>query len=146
MAAMLDAIRESWAWTGLDAADVVRTNEFGNVIVRAADGAIWRICPEELSCKIIAHNDAEYEALWASEEFQLDWRMERLVEIVRVALDPVESGQCYCLKVPAVLGGRYDVANLGTIRRRELIGFAGDVARQIKDVADGGFVKFTRTN
>jgi hypothetical protein len=44
-----------------------------------------------------------------------------------------------------VLGGKYDVANFGTISRRELVAFAGDIAEQIKDVPDGAKVKFTFT-
>jgi hypothetical protein len=78
---MLNTIRESWGWTGLDAAEVVVTNDFGNVIVRAADGALWRICPEELSCKVIARDEAEYEAITASKDFRLDWEMARLVAV-----------------------------------------------------------------
>jgi hypothetical protein len=38
---MLDIIREAWGWIGLDPADVVATNSFGNLIVRATDGAYW---------------------------------------------------------------------------------------------------------
>jgi hypothetical protein len=30
----------------------VLTNDFGNLIVRAADGAFWRICPERLSDRV----------------------------------------------------------------------------------------------
>ena len=57
---VLNAIRESWAWTGLDAAAIAVTNQFGNVIFRASDGAFWRICPEELSCEMLARNEAGY--------------------------------------------------------------------------------------
>ncbi len=142
---MLTTIRESWGWTGLDPAAVTATNAFGNVLVRAADGAYWRICPEELSCKVVAGNDAEFDALLGSEEFQIDWQMTRLVRIAQTALAPVAEDRCYCLKIPAVLGGKYDAANFGTISRRELIAFAGDIAEQIKHLPDGANVKFTFT-
>jgi hypothetical protein len=141
----LQAIRESWGWTGLDPAAVTATNAFGNVLVRATDGTHWRICPEELSCEVVAGSDTEFEALLASEDFQIDWQMTRLVEIAQAALGTVADDRCYCLKIPAVLGGKYDVANFGTISRRELVAFAGDIAEQIKDVPDGAKVKFTFT-
>jgi hypothetical protein len=43
------------------------------------------------------------------------------------------------------LGGKYDVANFGTISRRELVAFAGDISEQINDVPDGTRVKFRFT-
>jgi len=142
---VLTTIRESWGWTGLDPAAVTATNAFGNVIVCATDGAYWRIRPEELSCEVVARDDAAFKALWASEAFQVDWQMTRLVELARAALGPVDEQRCYCLKTPAVLGGAYDTANFGTITRQELLAFSGDVAEQIKDVPDGASVKFAWT-
>ena len=87
---MLTTIRESWGWTGLEPVAVTATNAFGNVIVRAADGAYWRICPEELSCEVVARNDTEFDALYSDEDFQLDWQMERLVQVARATLGPVD--------------------------------------------------------
>jgi len=143
---LLTTIRESWGWTGLDPAAVTATNAFGNVIVRATDGAYWRICPEELSCKIVARDDVEFDALWANETSQVDWRMTRLVEIAQATLGPVDADSCYCLKMPAALGGAYDAVNVGTITRRELLAFTGDVAEQLKDVPDGANIKFEWTD
>jgi hypothetical protein len=138
-------IREAWGWAGLEPAAITASNAFGNILVRAVDGAYWRVCPEELSCKVIARNDAELEALQASEDFQVDWQMTRLVKIAQAVLGQVTDQRCYCLKIPAALGGKYEAANFGTITRRELIAFAGDVAEQIKDTPDGTPVKFEFT-
>jgi hypothetical protein len=142
---VLTTIRESWGWTGLDPTAVTATNAFGNVLVRATDGAYWRICPEELSCEVVARDAAEFDALWANEDFQVDWQMTRLVELAQATLGPLDDERCYCLKLPAVLGGAYDAANFATITRRELLAFTGDVAEQIKDVPDGGSIKFEWT-
>jgi hypothetical protein len=138
---MLDTIRDAWKWIGLDPAEVVAENAFGNLIVRATDGAYWRICPEELSCEQVARDAGEFAALSGGEEFRTDWEMARLVEQARQKLGPLSPGRCYCLKLPAVIGGTYDAANMGTISRAELISFAGDMAEQIKDVPDGGQIK-----
>ena len=51
---MLNVIEHAWGWIGLEPAEVVEQNLFGNVVVRATDGEVWRICPEELSCAVIA--------------------------------------------------------------------------------------------
>jgi len=118
-----------------------RGNSFGNLIVRATDGAYWRICPEELSCKKIADNAEQFAALSATDEFRTDWEMARLVEQARQTLGPLAAGRCYCLKLPAVLGGSYAADSMGTISRRELVSFSGDIAEQLKDVPDGSHIK-----
>jgi hypothetical protein len=135
---MLDTIRKAWGWIGLEPAEVVATNSFGNLIVRTADGAYWRICPEELSCQQVARNADEFATLSDEIEFRTDWEMLRLVELARQRLGPLPEGRCYCLKLPAVIGGNYDATNLGTISLIELISFSGDMAEQIKNVPDGG--------
>jgi hypothetical protein len=143
---MIDTIRQAWSWIGLIPAEIVESNSFGNLIVRAVDGTIWRICPEELSCKVIAEDFCKFTELRANEDFQLDWQMTRFVELAERKLGPPGGGKCYCLKLPAVLGGTYDEANFGTIAVKELISFAGDIAEQIKDVPDGGQIQIEIIN
>ena len=129
----------------MDPAAVTATNAFGNVIARAADGAYWRICPEGLNRHVVARDDAAFEVLRATEEFQAVYQMTRPVELARAALGPVSGERCHYLMVPAVLGGAYDAGNLGTITRGELLAFTGHVAEQIKDVSDGASVQFEWT-
>jgi len=69
----------------------------------------------------------------------------RLVDLAAAKLGPVPDDRCYCLKVPAVLGGQYEVSNFGTNSRNELISFSGDLAQQIKDLPDGAQVSLTLT-
>jgi len=143
---VLNTIKQSWGWTGLDPAAITAVNEFGDLIVRATDNAYWRICPEQLSCKIVARTTDDFNTLWTDDAFQLDWQMARLVTIAEGKFGAVSEDRCYCLKLPAALGGLYDSENLGTISRVELIAFAGDLAQQIKHTPDGAMVKLTLTN
>lgn len=121
-------------------------NEFGNVIFTDEDGTYWHICPEELSCEIIAADGEAFARLQTTDAFATDWATRELVERARAALGTPEAERCYCLKIPAILGGGYDLANIGTIDGRELIAFAGDVARQIKDCPDGAQVRLKITD
>ena len=138
---MISTIRSAWSWAGLDPAEIVATNAFGNYIVRATDGTYWRICPEEPSCKKIADNELGYLAVLGNEEFITDWEMQPLVESAVKKFGAQPSDRCFCLKMPAVLGGEYDAHNIGTIARKELISFAGDIAEQVKDVPDGAKIE-----
>ncbi len=120
---------------------ITAANAFGNVIVYSANGTYWRISPEDLSCKVVARTASDFESLRSDDAFQRDWKMARLVEIAAAKLGPLADDRCYCLKIPAVLGGQYDIGNFGTNSRNELIAFSGDLARQVKDLPDGTKVK-----
>jgi hypothetical protein len=139
---MIDLIAKSWGWLGVTPAKVLETNKFGNVLFADTRNRFWRICPEELSCEVIAKTPEEYAALLKDEEFLLDWKMETLAEKAEQKYGHQPEGRCFCLKLPGVLGGKYSIDNIGTISQLELIQFAGDIAEQIKDVKNGEQIKF----
>ncbi|MHB1158580.1 MAG: T6SS immunity protein Tdi1 domain-containing protein [Phycisphaerales bacterium] len=139
---LIQVIDDAWGWLGVCPARIEATNMFGNVIFVADDGSCWRICPEELACKQIARNTEEFKNVWDDEEFQQDWRMDRLVALAEQHLGVLAQTKCYCLKVPAVLGGEYAIENIGAISRTELVSFAGHVAEQIKNIPEGGHIQF----
>lgn len=137
---LVDVIRSAWEWTGLVPQSVLSTNSFGNVIVRAVDRAIWRICPEELSCDRIADSAEQFGELAKQKDFRLDWEMKELERVALIALGPLSEGQSYCLKIPAILEGEYAANNFGRITLTELIACASDLAFQIKDLPEGARV------
>lgn len=138
---MIGAISKAWSWIGLEPVDVITSNAFGNVIVRDKCGRFWRICPEELSCQVVAESEDEYRVLISDEEYLADWDMIQLVALASRKLGSLAPDRCYCLKVPGVLGGEYVAENLGTNSRLEVIAFSGDVAQQLKDVPDGAKIE-----
>ena len=140
---MLNIIEHAWRWTGLVATEIIDQNPFGNVIVRAVDERIWRICPEELDCSVIANDSIEYSELRATAEFREDWEMVALVELATRKFGGLPAERCFCLKIPAMFGGQYDENNIGTITRTELLSFAGATAEQIKDYPDGSRLPVT---
>lgn len=112
-------------------------NAFGNLILEDTYGRYWRICPEELYARIIADNEQSYLEVMEDSDFLEDWEMVRLVEIAVRNLGAPASGECFCLKLPGVLGGEYQAENFGLVPIKELISSSGDIAFQIKDVPDG---------
>ena len=137
MMQILDKIADAWGWRGIRPSALVMQNEFGNVIVTDEDGRYWRICPEELSCEIVADNDEEFARLVRTEEFVSDWMMRELVDQARSNFGTPPTERCYCLKIPASLGGYYAPDNMATIDRTELIAVSGDLAKQIDGLPDG---------
>ena len=137
----METIRDAWGWTGLDPVEVLYANPFGNLIVKAVDGAYWRICPESLTCGKIANDAGTFVKVWNNKEFRFDWEMSNLVAIAEKKFGVLKPGRSYCFKLSPVVGGSYDAANIGEISLEELISFSGNFAEQIKDVPDGGQIK-----
>lgn len=140
---MIELIQKSWGWLGIEPATIIDQNKFGNIIFKDKRGKYWRICPEELLCVEIAHSEKEYNILLRNKDFTSDWNMTRLVdEAERKFGGPQPDGRCFCLKIPGVLGGAYNLSNIGTISISEIIKFSGDIAQQIKDLPNGSKIKF----
>ena len=138
---MVETIRSAGGWIGLNPAEIVDINLFGNLIIKDAGGSFWRICHEELTCKQIATDVDKFTELWRNEDFQFDWKMTKLVELAEDKLGSLQKDECYCFKVSPVVGGSYDATNLAKISLKELIAFSGDFAEKIKNVPDGGQIK-----
>lgn len=137
---LIEEIRKSWGWTGLEPVAVVGENEFGNLIIKDSEGRYWRLCPEECYCKVVANNREELDLLSADQDFLRDWYMQGIVELANQTLGPLAEDRKYCLKLPAILGGAYDAENLATAPLSEIVGLSGVIAQQIKDLPDGASI------
>ena len=138
---IIKEIKESWGWVGIQPEEVVGENDFGNLMIKDIEGRYWRLCPEEVYCEIIAQNREELDKLSSDQEFLEDWYMHALVGIAKEHLGPLTDGRKYCLAIPGVMGGEYDISNIKTVPLIELVRFSGDIANQIKDLPDGAQVQ-----
>lgn len=142
---LLIEIENAWGWVGLRPAQVVGENDFGNFIVKDVAGRYWRICPEDLYCKVIADDRAELDTLSQSQEFLQDWYMAGLVAEAREKLGTLRPGYKYCLKIPGVMGGEYGGTNLAVISVVGLVSASGHIAKEIDGLPDSAQVLLTIT-
>lgn len=138
---MLTEINKAWNWSGVMAKEIIQINDFGNIIFQSTENEIWRICPEELFCEKIANTQTEYQKLLNDSEFIEDWEMINLVIIAKETVGELMDGEKYCLKLPGVLGGKYEGENISKINQLEQISFSGNLAKQIMDLPDGTEIK-----
>lgn len=139
---VLESIRKEWAWAIPSPEQLLAVSKFGNVLIAVSDGSVWRICPEELSCCVFASTVVVAQRLMADPEFREEWELSELVEQAEARHGVQPLGRCFCLKIPGVLGGRYEIDNVGTTTVSEVVACAGDLARQIKDLPDGTRIQF----
>lgn len=138
---IIQEIRESWGWVGINPVEIVGENDFGNLMIRDAEGKYWRLCPEDAYCEVVANTRDELVRLSSDQGVLEDWRMETLVEQARASFGELPEGAKYCLVIPGVLGGEYAISNIKTAPLVELVRFSGDVAKQIHDLPDGAEIQ-----
>ena len=138
---LITDIREAWGWAGIDPLEIVDENDFGNLIVKDTESKYWRICPENIYCKVVANNREELDRLFRDQEFLADWYMTALVEQARERVGSSTGGRKYCLVIPGVLGGAYDASNIKSVPLDELVRLSGDIGRQIRDLPDGAEIE-----
>lgn len=138
---LLEEIKEGWCWVGLDPLQLVAENDFGNLLIKDHSGRYWRLCPEDCYCEIVAWDEASYDALVNDPEFKKDWLMAALVRIANEKHGPLVGGRKYCLVVPGILGGAYDISNIKTAPLSEIVRRSGDLSRQIRDLPDGAKIR-----
>lgn len=134
---LVNEIKISWGWIGIEPVEIVGENDFGNLIIKDREGKYWRLCPEDCLCEVIAANRTELDQISKDQKFLRDWYMTALVSLAKTKCGPLTAGNKYCLKIPGVLGGEYKIHNLAIAPQVELIGVSGDIARQIQKLPDG---------
>lgn len=111
----VDAVKIAWGWAGIRPDEIVGENDFGNLMIRDEEKQYWRLCPEDLYCRVVAKNREELDVLSTCPEFLADWLMIRLVEEATSKNGPLREGMKYCLKIPSVLGGEYGGENVAMV-------------------------------
>ncbi|RKN80257.1 T6SS immunity protein Tdi1 domain-containing protein [Ulvibacterium marinum] len=139
---MIADINKAWNWKGFNAIELIRTNDFGNVIFKTDKNEYWRICPEEVTCLKIAENQSDFEHLLADSEFIEDWEMANIIESAKSVVGELQSDEKYCLKMPTLVSGQYEKSNYGKVPFKELILFSGSLGKQTENLKDGQKVKF----
>ena len=138
---VVEKIKESWNWVGIEPDEIVGENDFGNLMIKDVYGKYWRLCPEDISCEVVAENREELDALSKDQEFLQDWYMENLVGPAKDKLGPLKENYKYYLVTPSVLGGKYALSNIQTAPLIEIIQISGEIGNQIEDLPDGAQVQ-----
>lgn len=138
---ILNEIKDAWGWVGIDPQEVVKENEFGNLIIRDFSDRFWRLCPEDVYCEIIAESIEEYNSLIKNEEFLEDWFMSAMVQEAEGSLGKLEPGFKYHMVIPGVLGGEYGASNVEVAPLIEIIRFSGGIGKQIEELPDGAQIE-----
>jgi hypothetical protein len=142
---IIEEIQKSWGWVGIDPIEVVGENDFGNLMIKDSEGKYWRLCPEDIYCRVVANNREELDQMSTDQEFLADWYMQGLMEQAVEKLGTLEADRKYCLVTPGPLGGEYSASNIQTAPLIEIVRLSGYLGEQIKDLPEGAKIKLEVT-
>ncbi len=138
---IIEDVKESWGWVGVEPTEVVAENDFGNLILKDSENKFWRLCPEDVYCEMIADSVDAYNKLITDSEFLNDWNMVVMVDEATKKLGALKEGYKFYLAIPGILNGEYSGKNIKTAPFVKIIKWSGDLGKQIKDLPDGAEVK-----
>jgi hypothetical protein len=129
----------SWRWIGLDDLDPWFSTAFGDVFLIGDDGVYWLdICAGELTRPFASAEDAK-RALGTDDGLD-EYLLAGLAFAAEEAGLVAEGNDILDFKVPPVLGGEFEVANLAVTDFEVAVNLAGQLHEQIKDLPDGAEV------
>lgn len=138
---IIDEVKKSWGWVGINPTEIVAENEFGNLIIKDSEDKFWRLCPEDVYCEVVAKSIEDYNNLINDIEFLNDWNMSVMVDEATKMLGELKEGYKYYMVIPGVLNGEYSGTNIKTAPFIEIISLSGNLGKKIKDLPDGAEVE-----
>ncbi len=133
-------ILAQWRWMLPSSSTPTHITCFGDLFLRH-DSAIWLLDLENATLDRYCETESIVIATLAQDEDADVLLYTKLVDQIRASGTTIGPGRCYHFKLPTILGGEFDLANIGTNSIDERIRFCGDFHRQIKDLPDGSPVR-----
>jgi len=113
-------------------------NRFGDAfVVSDEDGSVHMLDIGAGTVARIADNRSHFADLLDTDDNANNWLMIPLVDECREAGMNLSPSQCYGFKIPPVLGGKYEPANVEPTDLAVHYSLLADVYRQTKDLPDG---------
>ncbi len=122
-----------WEWLVPVADTPLFVSVFADWVFGAPDGSLWRLSSLEGDYVRIAANSREYNTLnksfeWLEDTFAAGWQEIAL----RHGLDP-SIQECLGWKLHPLLGGQFEIANLGVFSMRVYQSLMGQLHRQLRE-------------
>jgi len=111
-------------------------NRFGDLFIALEDGSIHMLDVGVGTLKRLAESRDHFCDLLDEDDNANNWLMIPLVDQCVASGMHLAPDQCYNLKMPPLLGGKYSLDNIAPIDLAELYAFRADIFRQIEDVPD----------
>jgi hypothetical protein len=126
----------SWQWIGLEGLEPWFTTAFGDVFLIGDDGIYWLdVASGELTVPFSGPEEAK--RVLATDEGMDEYLLAGLAFAAAEEGIEASGDEILAYKVPPVLDGEFEVANLEAVTFEEALTRAGKLHDEIKDLPDG---------
>ena len=141
---LLDQADKDWAallsgWDLPETFELWMVNRFGDAFLVFEDGSVHVLDLGACALNRVADNREDFARKAANSA--ADWFMMPLTDACVASGMIPGASQCYSFKVPPVLGGAYELANVTLTDLAVAYSFAADIHPQVKDLPDGTKIK-----
>ena len=132
----------SWRWKVGGVAEVVALSLSGDIFYKDSSNHVYWLDTGAGTTERIASSESGFLALLGNPERAADLLLQPVVEAFFRTSGPLPFGKCLGYKMLPIFGGDYAGENRVPLPASEHFMFTGEVHQQIKDLPDGGQVKF----
>lgn len=133
-------VLSAWSWLLPSKVTLWLVNRFADLFLVLPDGSVHMLDVGAGTLTRLAESREDFCIKIDEGDNANNWLMIPLVDELVAAGIALNPGQCYGFKTPPVLGGEYNIANVGPLAIWDYLGCYGSIHEQIKDVPDGGQV------
>jgi Domain of unknown function (DUF1851) len=125
-----------WQWLLSGSHRLLAVTRMGDAFVENADGEVIFLDTLEGALKHAATNQNAFFKLLKAGELDPTWFNPNMVALLE-ARDHLASGQCYSYRIPPVLGGSLDSANVKAVSATVHFSVMGQLHEQIRHLPPG---------
>jgi hypothetical protein len=128
---------EDWEWLLRKPHELVAMNSFGDMFLKDDCGRVYLLEVAFGGVTKVADSTSELEQLVLAKENRSRWfHLDMLTQLEQAGLK-LSPGECFGVKVPLVLGGAWELANIAVGSIAVHVSLMGQIHQQVKDLAPG---------
>lgn len=128
---------EDWAWLIQKSYSLVAMNNFGDMFLRDENGAIHFLELVSGTITKIAESAIKFEQSAKETENRRTWFLTILLTELEQAGMTLAKGQCFGYKIPPILGGKIEVANIEVGDISVYVSLLGQIHQQVRSAPPG---------
>jgi hypothetical protein len=128
---------EDWQWLLTGSHRLLAVTRMGDAFVEKADGEVIFLDTLEGTLKHAATNQNAFLKLLRAGAFDPTWFSPDMVALLEARSEHLAPGQCYSYKIPPVLGGSFESANVKAVSAMVHFCIMGQLHEQTRHLPPG---------
>lgn len=126
-----------WRWLLGDSMELLLVSSLGDMFLADGDGRVHWLDAGAGMLEPVAESPAQFKELMQQRENANQWFVPQLVGDLLTGGKQLASGECFSYKVPPILGGKLEAANLEPADLSVHFSILGQIHQQVKDLPPG---------